>query len=86
MSRAPARGTKTCEFRAMGQCSCAPDRSTVDQTEVDGDNPIHPGSVRPAALFNGDRFGEIPRLIDIAATGNRRVIRQQLERHHGQQR
>ena len=37
-------------------------------------------------LFNSNRFREISRLIDIASTLKRNVIRKQLQRHHAERR
>jgi hypothetical protein len=38
------------------------------------------------ALFHRHRLGQVPRLIYVAATPDRRVICQQLQRQHGQHR
>jgi hypothetical protein len=34
-------------------------------------------------LFYRDALGEVARLVYVAATANRNVVREQLERHHG---
>ena len=34
-------------------------------------------------LFNRDGFGEVPRLVDVAATGDGGVVGENLERHNG---
>jgi len=35
------------------------------------------------ALFDGNRFGEVARLVDIAATLDRTVVGEELQRHDG---
>src|SRR5205823_10097470 len=38
------------------------------------------------ASFHGDRLGQVPRLIDIAPPAHRDVVRQELQRQHGEHR